>query len=179
MPVKNHNYLMALAMNSDVCVLQLKNADIPVKITEVESESSASASPMTTFKCLVVNDDQIKYHTKNLLNSFYGAKPEWAQYAASDVIATARAHDMLMAAKRFEIKRVYFNKPVTVVLWADGTKTIVRCQDGDAYSEETGLAMCFAKKALGNKGAFNDVFKKFVPDYVKDKSEATDEMPEL
>ena len=60
------------------------------------------------------------------------------------------------------IKNVYFNDPVTVVLWSDGTKTIVRCQDGDTYSKETGLALCISKKALGNKSNFNDIFKKWI-----------------
>ena len=66
------------------------------------------------------------------------------------------------------IKQVYFNEPVTVVLWADGTKTIVKCQEGDTYSKETGLAVAIAKKALGNKGNFNEVFKKWIPEYRKD-----------
>lgn len=48
-------------------------------------------------------------------------------------------------------------------MWADGTKTMVKCQDGDLYSEETGLAVCIAKKALGNKGNFNNIFKKWIP----------------
>jgi hypothetical protein len=63
------------------------------------------------------------------------------------------------------IKNVYFNDPVTVVLWADGTKTLVKCQDGDLYSKESGLAIAIAKKALGNKGNFNEVFKKWIPEY--------------
>lgn len=62
------------------------------------------------------------------------------------------------------IKNVYFNDPVTVVLWDDGTKTIVRCQKGDTYSKETGLSLCIAKKAMGNKSNFNDIFKKWIPE---------------
>lgn len=62
-----------------------------------------------------------------------------------------------------EIKNAYFNDPVTIVMWDDGTKTMVRCQDGDTYSAETGLAVCIAKKALGNKGNFNNIFKKWLP----------------
>lgn len=69
------------------------------------------------------------------------------------------------------IKNVYFNDPVTVVLWNDGTKTIVKCQDGDTYSKETGLALCMAKKAMGNNGKFNDIFKKWIPEEkIKTKS---------
>lgn len=62
------------------------------------------------------------------------------------------------------IKNVYFNDPVTVVLWDDGTKTIVRCQKGDTYSKEVGLSLCISKKALGNKGNYNEIFKKWVPE---------------
>lgn len=61
------------------------------------------------------------------------------------------------------IKQVVFNDPATIVIWADGTKTVVKCQEGDTYDEEKGLALCIAKKYLGNKGNFNEVFKKWVP----------------
>lgn len=37
----------------------------------------------------------------------------------------------------FIIKEVIFNDPVTVVNWADGKKTIVRCQEGDTYDKRT------------------------------------------
>lgn len=60
------------------------------------------------------------------------------------------------------IKKVIFNNPATIVIWNDGTKTIVKCQEGDTYSKELGFAMCLAKKFLGNKGNFNDIFKKYL-----------------
>lgn len=63
-----------------------------------------------------------------------------------------------------EISKVHFNPPMTIVLWDDGTKTTVKCQEDDAYSDEVGLALCIAKKALGNKGNFNNVFRKWVPE---------------
>lgn len=62
------------------------------------------------------------------------------------------------------IKNIYFNPPATVVLWDDGTKTVVKCQDSDTYSKEVGLSLCIAKKALGNKGNYNDIFKKWIPE---------------
>ena len=65
------------------------------------------------------------------------------------------------------IKKVIFNNPATIVIWNDGTKTTVKCSERDEYSEEVGLAMCISKKALGNKGNFNEVFKKHVPGYRK------------
>ena len=64
-----------------------------------------------------------------------------------------------------EIKNVKFNGPATIVFWADGTKTVVKCQDGDDYSEEVGLAMCIAKKVFGNTSKYNDIFKKWCNSY--------------
>lgn len=61
------------------------------------------------------------------------------------------------------IKNVIFNNPATIVYWEDGSKTVVKCQDGDTYSEELGLAMCIVKKLYGNKGNYNDMFKKWLP----------------
>lgn len=63
-----------------------------------------------------------------------------------------------------EIKKVIFSNPATVVLWSDGTKTIVKCQDGDTYDKEKGLALAICKKAIGtnkSKSNFNDIFKKW------------------
>jgi len=60
------------------------------------------------------------------------------------------------------IERVIFNEPATIVYWKDGTKTIVKCQPGDDYDDEKGLALCIAKKYLGNKSNFNNVFKKYL-----------------
>ena len=63
-----------------------------------------------------------------------------------------------------DIKKVHFNYPHTIVLWADGTKTIVKCQEGDMYDNQVGLAMAISKKALGNEGNYFNVFKKHLPE---------------
>lgn len=60
-----------------------------------------------------------------------------------------------------KIKNVIFNNPATIVFWEDGTKTIVKAQKGDIFDKEKGLAMAITKKAMGNKGNFNEVFKKW------------------
>ena len=79
--------------------------------------------------------------------------------------------------KKDPIKKVIFNDPATIVMWDDGTKTVVKCQPGDTYDAEKGLAMCIAKKYLGNKGNFNEVFKKWVP-YEKELVVPTDKLAE-
>lgn len=62
-----------------------------------------------------------------------------------------------------DIKKVHFNYPHTIVIWADGTKTIVKCQEGDFYDNTVGLAMAISKKALGNSGNYYNTFKKHLP----------------
>lgn len=67
-----------------------------------------------------------------------------------------------------DITLVNFNskKRVTTVKWSDGTITQVRAQEqlGDTYDPEMGMAMCICKKVFGNKGNFNEIFKKWLPE---------------
>lgn len=60
-------------------------------------------------------------------------------------------------------EKVIFNEPATIVIWKDGSKTVVKCQKNDEYDPEKGLALCFMKKALGNKENFNNILKKELP----------------
>lgn len=65
-----------------------------------------------------------------------------------------------------EIKNVIFSGPCTIVIWSDGDKTIVRCND-KKFDKEKGLAMAIAKKFLGtnkSKSNYNDIFKKWIKD---------------
>ena len=61
------------------------------------------------------------------------------------------------------IKKVIFNDPATIVCWSDGTKTVVKCGDNDAFDPEKGLAMAISKKFFDNMGYYYDVFKKWLP----------------
>ena len=51
--------------------------------------------------------------------------------------------------KSLTITKVIFNDPATIVFWADGTKTVVKCCEHDEFDPEKGMAMAIAKKALG------------------------------
>lgn len=70
-----------------------------------------------------------------------------------------------MSRKSLEVKKVIYSGPCTIVIWADDSKTIVRCQDGDTYSKEVGLLMCLAKKVWGTNASgsnFNDYISKVI-----------------
>lgn len=64
----------------------------------------------------------------------------------------------------FSIKDVIFNDPAVIVLWNDGTKTVVKCSENDIFDPEKGLAMAISKKALGNQGNYYETFKKYLPE---------------
>ncbi len=64
-------------------------------------------------------------------------------------------------AKTPRITNVIYNPPATVVFWSDGTKTVVKCGDGDEFDPEKGLAMAISKKMLGNQGNYYNEFKKW------------------
>lgn len=59
------------------------------------------------------------------------------------------------------IRKVIFNAPATVVLWSDGTKTVVKCEPNDIFDKEKGLAMAIVKKMAGNDSRFHKVFKQW------------------
>lgn len=59
----------------------------------------------------------------------------------------------------FCVKKVIFNGPATIVIWGDGTKTVVKCADGDSYSKWAGFAMCIAKRLYGDD--FHHQFRHF------------------
>lgn len=60
-----------------------------------------------------------------------------------------------------EIKKVIWNKNACVVLWRDGTKTVVKCQEGDQWNNEVGLMAAFSKKLFGNDNTFNKVLNRY------------------
>lgn len=99
----------------------------------------------------LANDIRKEMLNKEMLNNIFRVK------------STERKIDM-------RIEKVIFNAPATVVIWKDGSKTIVKSGDYDIYDPEKGLAMAIAKKALGNQGNYYEVFKKWLPDE-KDEEE--------
>lgn len=64
-------------------------------------------------------------------------------------------------ASTLSIKNVIFNNPATIVLWDDGSKTVVKAQNHEVFDPEKGLAMAISKKAFGNKGSYFNEIKKW------------------
>lgn len=88
--------------------------------------------------------------------------------------ATAQPYDKLI-----------LNPPATIIIWNDGTKTVVKCAADELYNPEKGVALCFLKKEhpeiyrkiLKDAGdAFEEwkemVFKRVERDLLRDSKEA-------
>jgi hypothetical protein len=69
------------------------------------------------------------------------------------------------------IKDVIFNDPATIILWFDGSKTVVKCQKGETFDPEKGLAMAISKKVLGNDYGYYETFAKYIGRYNKKHKE--------
>ena len=61
-----------------------------------------------------------------------------------------------------EPKKVIFNPPATIIIWNDGSKSVVKAQNGEPYDREKGFVMAYLKKLLGNDNTFNKEIHKWV-----------------
>lgn len=75
---------------------------------------------------------------------------------------------MLDIRNEIRIHEVIFSGPATIVLWSDGTKTIVKCTEGDKMDYEVGIAMCTLKKLLGESYPY---FKKHARKLAEEKKD--------
>ena len=84
-------------------------------------------------------------------------------------ISSKKEHHTMFVKKVYptypEIKNVIFNPPATIVFWDDGTKTVVKAQNGEYFDPEKGLSMAIAKKYFGNKGHYFEEIKKWTEKY--------------
>ena len=74
----------------------------------------------------------------------------------------------------YEIRKVIFNNPATIVFWNDGSKTVVKCAEEDTFDPEKGLAMAYMKWKMGNGNQYHKVFKKWIPE---EEAESESEEP--
>ena len=96
-----------------------------------------------------------RYHQDALDNARYAAQAQ-AMYNRT-YEKEARA-----AMSTASIKNVIFAPPATIVYWSDGSKTVVKCSEKDAFDPEKGLAMAIAKRCGGNKGSYYKEIQSWV-----------------
>ena len=120
---------------------------------------------------------RINYNEPYLLSIEKKPRPQYvvnlnACYPSIDVSGLIKAantikkgfENMFGTLRNIEIVKVIFNEPATIIIWDDGTKTVVKAQKGEVFDKEKGLAMAVVKKAFGNNGNYYNEFKKWIPE---------------
>lgn len=63
---------------------------------------------------------------------------------------TPKHNDAIMPRASLGVKQVIFSGPKTIVLWLDGTKTIVSCGEGDDNDPYAGFCAAVTKRVFGS-----------------------------
>lgn len=143
------------------------------RVSGIKFRSSPSQMDEITFnvnllqsRCAIREDaDRIKKAIESIKMEEYPKDIKWLShnYCEADIIST---YELIQMFGKTSIKDVIFNDPATIVLWADGTKTVVKAEN-EPFDPEKGLAMAISKRALGGKYDYYDTFKKYVGRYEK------------
>lgn len=109
------------------------------------------------------NDNSVtKQAAKVLLNSIYGIHSKTLKEEIQMKTKSKIAYN--------PIKKIIFNDPATIVFWKDGTKTIVKRQEGAEFDPEKGLAMAICRHYLCDicgLERYDGVFKRYMPKEMK------------
>lgn len=123
--------------------------------------------------CVKVDGEWVDYKLCKLSNLYQrrSGRYPWEEdkvirnYIDNDVKVT----NELCVKRSMDPKQVIFNGPATIVLWKDGTKTIVKRREGEPDDKEKAVMYCILKKACGNKATMDKYLKLFI------KEESNDE----
>lgn len=155
-----------------------KEEHITVKWNEVSSALDALAAiHRRLIEKGFAPDEYLSYKEysrlwKQTVNSFYGANPPFNP--TQKFLFKNHKYIRPLSDQRLkpEIKDVIFSPPATIVKWDDGTKTVVKVQNGEDYDPEKGLAMAISKKALGNDRTYYHTFIHWLKKYEKQNVKA-------
>ena len=64
----------------------------------------------------------------------------------------------------YNIEKVIFNPPATVIIFKDGTKEVVKCSKDDEFDAESGFAQAMMNIMFGSRSNF----KRFIEQYEKE-----------
>lgn len=60
-----------------------------------------------------------------------------------------------------DFRHIIFNDPATIVFWDDGTKTVVKCMEGEKFERYAGFAMACMKKMFGSTSRAKAIMNDF------------------
>lgn len=132
---------------------QMNMANIEFKVTNITIDRRLNETPEIAIE-VKAYPDPITYIDPMKLTDIINAKLNGL---------FPKNNPLTPSTKLPAIEKVIFNDPATIIIWKDGTKTVVKAHN-DAYDPEKGFAMAVTKKALGNEGNYFETVKKWVGD---------------
>lgn len=150
----------------------LNNYGVKIETWSIRSDIACSKMVSTTY----IYDNHTENAYKRCLMGIKGDTKCWDElktnYALTDIELISKKNSKEAYNKRIflEIKDIIINDPATIILWKDGTKTVVKCQNEDTFDPGTGIAMAILKKLYGNSGFYKDIFEPAIDKYELKKS---------
>lgn len=143
-----------------------------------ELNLSVSASDLET----IASDATERYITTNsITNGYTDRYPLSYSYFTTSIAAchpnkegdkkdmTDKKEESLKAKwekwnkSNFTPKRIVYNPPATIVFWKDKTKTVVKCSEGEEYSEYFGFLAALGKKIFETNSEVNRIVNAYKP----------------
>ena len=116
----------------------------------------------------IIGPDTIyKYHIDGRNSGRYPWN-EYVNYMVNDEKATKAA----IREWRIAPKKVIFNGPATIVMWQDGTKTIVKKSENDTDDREKAVMYAILKKEFGSRAKMNRYLKQFFKEVESNEEKA-------
>ena len=139
--------------------------EIKRKLNQIYREREAEMNGMSNIQFNDLEKDlkELGIELSTIRHSSGDVGCEIEGYLRPDIYKIHRAKETCsvpITPKKPIPKKVIFSGPATTILWEDGTKTTVKCQRHDIWDDDVGIAMCYLKKMLGNKGNFNNIFRE-------------------
>ena len=116
------------------------------------------------YRIPIIRDPDSEHEVRLYFVHFGEKNEERIASSTSTPLSISYLDHISLAADRhvLTIKKVIYNDPATIILWKDGSKTVVKCQEGDIYNPTTGFLMCYVKKLFGNSSRrLNDLLKEW------------------
>lgn len=155
--IKEQAWAYSAATNADVKLCDNHTGEL-VKTFKVTGNGEIQEEKHVRFEDLPEKDQKALMEMIKRVNTVFEGKQE-------------------VTEMNYTPKRIIFNEPATVVFWKDGSKTVAKAHN-ETYDPEKGLAMCYAKKALGDGYEASKKIESLVKKYYKPKQEASEE-PEV
>lgn len=113
------------------------------QVTSARKDRENAGKNMTNMTLNELGKYIANEHTRNFVNRGCETKVDYN--------GISRRNNMM----KYGVKEIIYHDAATIVYWTDGTKTVVKCNENDEYSEYAGFVTAVAKKMYGGANAIN------------------------